>query len=474
MSAAVSSRRKFLGTIGLGAVSLAVPGFWMSDLVGRTARRSNEKLNFLFILMDDMGWSDLGCYGNKFHETPNIDRLSREGMRFTDAYAACPVCSPTRASILTGQYPARVGMTDFIPGWYRPWAKLTVPENRLELPAEAATFAEMLKEDGYATGYVGKWDVGKSPEFGPQKQGFDAVAEAVPRGRDKWVTSFTDATLEFIAANRDRPFMFYLSHHTVHIPLLAPPTLVDKYKSKPKPKSGVNNPVYAAMIEHLDNSIGQILGKLDEWELAGRTVVIFFSDNGGLRRRFDGRGEIVTTNAPLRSEKGTLYEGGIRVPLIVRCPGVVKSGAICSAPVSSVDFYPTLLELAGVKDDSQHVLDGRSLVPLLTGTGKFERDALFWHYPHYHHSTPAGAVRQGDWKLMEFYEDGRLELYNLRRDVGEAVNLAGRMPEKAAGLRRKLAAWRKSVGAKMPRPNPEHDPARANKWGGPIRRSGGQ
>jgi uncharacterized sulfatase len=247
--------------------------------------------------------------------------------------------------------------------------------------------------------------------------------------------------------------------------LEAPEELVNKYKNKPKPATGVNNPTYAAMVEHLDTNIGRILKMLDDLDLAERTIVIFFSDNGGLREAYGGytgKRQIVSTNAPLRDEKGTLYEGGVREPLIVRWPGVVKAGTTCSVPVTSVDFYPTFLEIVG--SNSKQALDGENILPLLKQTGMLERDAIYWHYPHYHHSRPAGAIREGDYKLIEFFEDGQLELYNLKRDIGEKENLAAKMPEKAAELQGKLAAWRKSVGAKMPIPNPNYDPARADEW----------
>lgn len=411
---------------------------------------------------------DLGCYGNQFHETPNIDRLSKQAMRFTDAYAAGPVCSPTRASILAGQYPARIGITDFIPGHQRPWAKLKVPQNRLWMPLETVTIAEVLKEHSYATGHIGKWHLdGKG--YGPEAQGFDKVIDEVSNLNDKQVTGFTDQAIKFIQENKDKPFFLYLSHHTVHIPLEAPQQLIEKYQNKPKPATGVNNPIYAAMIEHLDTSVGRIINKLDELNLTDRTMVVFFSDNGGQYKPYGGYGgdkSAITTNSPLRDEKGTLYEGGIREPLIVRWPGVVKPGTICSVPVCSVDFYPTFLEIAGAKANLDQVLDGQSILPLLTQKGKFKRDTTYWHYPHYHHSTPAGAIRQDKWKLIEFYEDGRLELYDLENDIGEKNNLAIEMPEKAAQLRQRLAAWRKSVGAKMPTSNPDFDPARAHEWGG--------
>jgi len=461
------NRRNFLKAVGLGAASLVVPSCVSRSKQQTMAPQKYKKPNFVFILIDDMGWTDVACYGSEFHETPNIDRLARQGMRFTDAYAACAVCSPTRASILAGQYPARIGITDFIPGHQRPWEKLSVPKNRLQLPLEAITISEALKEQGYATAHIGKWHLGGQTYF-PEHQGFDMPIQRGKNRNDKQVTSFTDSAIDFIRTNTDKPFFLYLSHHTVHIPLEAPQELIEKYKNKPKPAAGVNNPTYAAMVEHLDNSIGRIIKELDELALAERTIVIFFSDNGGLYQPFGGyRGnrEAVTTNEPLRDEKGTLYEGGIREPLIVRWPGVVKPGTTCSTPVSSVDFYPTFLEIVGTKADPRHVLDGESILPLLRRSGTLKRNAIYWHYPHYHHSRPAGAIRQEDWKLIEFYEDGRLELYNLKRDISEKNNLATKLPERADEMQQKLAAWRKSVGAKMPTPNPDYDPARAHEWG---------
>jgi len=461
------NRRCFLKALGLGAASLAVHSCTTNSEQITTNPKSYNKPNLVFILIDDMGWTDVGCYGSKFHETPNIDRLASQGMKFTNAYAACPVCSPTRASILAGQYTARIGITDFIPGHQRPWEKLSVPQNLLQLPLEAVTIAEVLKEQGYTTAHIGKWHLG-GQGYMPDDQGFDKVVDRARNQKDKQVTAYTEQAIEFIEENRQQPFFLYLSHHTVHIPLEAPQELIDKYTSKPKPATGVNNPVYAAMVEHLDTSIGRIIEKLDELNLNDRTILIFFSDNGGLYQAYGGyQGErqSVTTNAPLRDEKGTLYEGGIREPLIVRWPGVVKAGTTCIAPVTSVDFYPTFLDIAGAKGDPSHVLDGESILPLLRQTGKLKRDSIYWHYPHYHHSRPAGAIRQGHWKLIEFFEDGRLELYNLQKDIGEKKNLAGQMPEKASELQKKLAAWRKSVGAKMPTPNPNYDPDRANEWG---------
>ena len=455
------NRRGFLKAIGLGAAALAVP-----NCAAGPVAKLQKNPNVIFILIDDMGWPDVACYGSKFHETPNIDRLASEGMKFTDAYAACPVCSPTRASIMAGQYPARVGITDFIPGHWRPYEKLVVPENCLQLPLESFTIGEVFMEQGYSTCYIGKWHLG-GKGYGPDKQGFDKVVLGVKNRNDKQVSGFTDQAIKFIEEKQQEPFFLYLSHYTVHIKLEAPEELVEKYKNKPKPTTGVNNPTYAAMVEHLDTNIGRILKKLDELNLAEHTIVIFFSDNGGLRQAYGGytgKRQIVSTNAPLRDEKGTLYEGGIREPLIVRWPGVIKAGSTCTELVTSVDFYPTFLKILGARGDSSQVLDGENILPLLKSTGTLKRNAIYWHYPHYHHSRPAGAIREGDYKLIEFFEDGKLELYNLKGDIGEKNNLAKTMPEKVADLQKKLAKWRQSVGAKMPTPNPDYDPARANEW----------
>ncbi len=469
-------RRAFLGQMARGLGGAATAGILPSlPACGRLGQPGpklpKEKPNFLFILIDDLGWADLGCYGSTFHETPNIDRLAAQGMRFTDAYAACPVCSPTRASILTGKYPATVNLTDFIPGHPRPWAKLRVPKFNQQLPLEEATIPEALKRAGYVSACMGKWHLG-GKGFGPAQQGFDVVFPGV-NNHDKKVRSLTDAAIRFIEENRDKPFFLYLAHHSVHIPIEARPELVKKYEAKLEPGQKFPqqaNPRYAAMLEDLDHHTGRLIARLDQLGLGHKTVVVFYSDNGGLIRIFTGKGEITTSNAPLRSEKGTLYEGGIRVPLIVRWPGVVEPKTVCNVPVTSPDFYPTFLELARLGDLPGHRSDGESIVPLITQSDLLRRDAIFWHYPHYHHSTPAGAIRQGDMKLIEFFEDGRLELYDLKADIGETKNLAGAMPEKAKALRTRLARWRESVGAKMPNPNPDYDPKRAGEWGHRQRR----
>jgi uncharacterized sulfatase len=441
--------------------------------------------NIVFFLVDDMGWTDPHCYGNDFHETPNIDRLAAEGMRFTNAYAACPVCSPTRASIMTGKYPATLNLTDFIPGHWRPWEKLVVPKMNLQLPLNEVTFAEELKRAGYVSGAFGKWHLGGRANY-PAAQGFDEFIVTGGRhfapnfrftaepplektqrpGKNEYLGDFLTRRAErFLSDHRDAPFVLYLSHYAVHIPLEAQQRLIAKYEKKtPKPKDRVNNPIYAAMVEHVDRSLGRIVQKLDELNLADNTILIFFSDNGGLYKRFDGKGTVVMSNTPLREEKGTLYEGGIREPLIVRWPGVVEPGSLCDEPVTSVDFFPTMVEIAGLQSRAQHRVDGVSLLPLFRQTGRLNRRAIYWHYPHYHHTTPAGAVRAGDFKLIEYFDDGRVELYNLRDDIGETTNLAKNMPRKAQQLRNMLAAWRKSVGARMPTKNPDYDPQQAHLW----------
>jgi arylsulfatase A-like enzyme len=429
--------------------------------------------NFVFILIDDLGWTDLGCYGSTFYETPNIDKLARQGMRFTNAYAACPVCSPTRASIMTGRYPARLHLTDYIPGQKRPYEKLQVPKFRQELPLEELTLAEALKTAGYVSAAVGKWHLG-GKGFLPQDHGFDVNFAGDHRGQPpsyfspyqipgteasadgEYLTDrLTQESERFIEQNRDKPFFLYLAHYGVHTPLQAKKEVIAKYQAKVKPGQAQNNATYAAMIESVDDSVGRIMAKLDELRIAERTVVIFMSDNGGLERS--------TSNAPLRAGKGTAYEGGVREPMIVRWPGIVEPGSIRDVPVISVDFFPTILQIAGVKMDAQRVVDGLSLVPLLKQAAGINRDVLYWHYPHYHITAPFGSIRQGNYKLIEYYEDGRLELYDLKEDLGEKSDLAAKMPGKAAELREKLHDWLRSVKAQMPTPNPNYDPAKAAK-----------
>ncbi len=429
-----------------------------------------------------MGWRDLGVYGSTFYETPNIDRLARQSLRFTNAYAACPVCSPTRASILTGKYPARLGLTDWIPGrpaW--PSARLISPAFHQELPLDEVTIAQALKPAGYVSASIGKWHLG-GPPFYPDKHGFDLNVAGTARGspesyfgpfdlpnlqggtKDDYLTDrLTVEAEKFIETNRSRPFFLYLPEFAVHLPEQAKPALVERFRAKADPANPQHDPVYAAMISSLDDNVGRVLKKLDDEGLAGRTVVIFMSDNGGLV--YEGRSRSpVTSNAPLRAGKGHLYEGGIREPMMIRWPGVSRAGSVCDVPVSSIDFFPTMLEMAGVPVNSRWAVDGLSLAPLLGGGATLPRQAIYWHYPHYSNQggVPSGAVRAGDYKLIEFFEDGRLELYNLARDIGERDNLAPRDPRRAAELRGRLAEWRESVHAAMPALNPHYDPKTAD------------
>lgn len=463
------TRRDFLAAAGRTAAGF-VGAAIMGEAISTHAEAGARKPNFVFVLMDDMGWSDLGCYGNTFHETPNIDRLASQGMRFTQAYAACPVCSPTRASILTGKYPARVGITDWIPGYGSKGKPMTTPDFHQELPLSEVTIAEMLKRSGYRTGYVGKWHLGKVPYY-PTRQGFDVniggthqghppsyfdpygIPSLPDRKEGEYLTDrLTDEALKFIEESKDQPFLLYLAHYAVHTPLQAKKELIEKYEARVKPGMKEKAAVYAAMHDSVDESIGRLMKKLDELKLAENTVFIFFSDNGGLER--------VTSNAPLRAGKAMLYEGGIREPLIVRWPGKVKAGSVCDSVVMSTDFFPTMLDMAGSTTPRPKNLDGVSMLPLLTQTGSIRREAVYWHFPHYHPvgATPAGAIRKGDWKLIEYFEDGHVELYNIREDLSEKNDLAQKMPDKAAELRKQLAEWRESVSARMPTPNPEYVP----------------
>lgn len=444
------------------------------------AARPRQPLNFLFILVDDMGWRDLGCYGSTFYESPNIDRLASQSVRFTNAYAACPVCSPTRASILSGQYPARLHLTDWIPGrkqW--PTARLLTPQFVQELPLTEQIIPQALKPLGYASASIGKWHLG-GPKFYPDQHGFDLNVAGTFRGspqsyfgpfdlpnltggtKDDYITDrLSDAAENFIEANRKRPWFLYLPEFAVHLPEQAKPDVIERFRRKADPNNPQHDPVYAAMIASLDENVGRILKKLDDLDLARRTVVFLMSDNGGLVYE-GGRKQPVTSNAPLRAGKGHVYEGGIREPMMIRWPGVTRAGSTNDTPVSSVDFFPTILEIAGARRPRGPV-DGRSLVPLLRG-GTLRRDALYWHYPHYSNQggVPAGAVRMGDYKLIEFYEDGRLELYNLARDIRESENLAASDPRRAVSMRDALRKWRRSVRADMPVPNQNYDPAKAD------------
>ena len=475
-------RREFARIAGVGTAALAL-GHWPSE-----ARSQRRKPNIVLILIDDLGWRDVGFMGSKYYETPNIDRLAGQGIVFTSAYANAPNCAPTRACILSGQYTPRhgvytVGTSERGPARLR---KLIPIANTTTLASEIVTIAEALKSAGYVCASMGKWHLGNDPELGPLGQGFDLNIAGNIAGspssyfspyRNKNLTDgpkgeyltdrLTDEALKFIEANRERPFFLYLPHYAVHTPLQAKKALIEKYRKK-KGVNGQSNPTYAAMIESTDQGVGRVMDKLDALNLADDTVVIFFSDNGGVGgyRPLGIQGGEITSNAPLRGGKGMLYEGGIRVPMIVRWPRMVRPDSVCDVPVVGVDFYPTFLEMVGIENKPGQILDGENLMPLLKQTGTLKRDAIFWHLPAYlqgsggtWRTVPAGAIRQGDFKLIEFFEDKRLELYNLKDDIGEKHNLAEAMPRRVRELHQRLVQWRRTVNAPVPtKRNPDYNP----------------
>ena len=447
--------------------------------------------NFVFILIDDLGWADLSCMGSSFHETPHLDALAAEGLRFTNALAACPVCSPTRASILTGRHPVRVGITDWIPG-QKPAAdgrqRFLHVEDRDALALEEITFAEVLREAGYQTFFAGKWHLG-GPGALPTDQGFDVNLGGANYGQPPagyfapWKNPYlqerregeylterlTEESVSFIRnRNPQRPFLLFLSHYDVHTPIHPAAEFVERFQQKraelgpvPAPiaeRRGLSNvrqdnPQYASMVSAIDRSVGEVVSELRSQGLLQNTTIIFTSDNGGLcTLKRPGP----TSNLPLRSGKGWLYEGGIRVPLIVASPEISDRGRVCEEPVLSTDYFPTILQLAGLEARPELAADGQSFVAVFRGERLEQQRPLAWHYPHYHGSewTPGAALRLGDWKLIEFYEDGDAELYDLGRDPGERKNLAASQPEQLAKMRGMLAAWQKQLGAVMAAPNP--------------------
>ncbi len=441
--------------------------------------------NVIFFLIDDWGWTDAACFGSKLYETPNIDRLAAEGMKFTNGYAACTVCSPTRAAVMTGKYPARLHLTDWIAGHNRPYAKLKIPAWTMQLPLEETTMAEALKSRGYTTGLFGKWHLGNEPFF-PEKQGFDVNVGGchmgspgayfppyrIPTIQDEQPGEFlsdrlTREAVSFIEANRSRPFYIYFPHYAVHQPIAGKPDVIKKYERKLASGSYTQtNAIYAALVESVDDSVGAVMKKLAELKLDQNTVIILTGDNGGLSGTLNAQGwrQGPTRNDPLRLGKGSAYEGGVRVPLVVKWPGVTKPGSVNATPVISVDYFPTILEMVNAGPAAR--VDGESIVPLLKGGTKLKRDAIYWHYPHYHpgSATPYSAVREGDWKLIHFFEDDHVELYNLKDDLSEKTDLAKSNAAQADRLRAKLNAWRTEVGAQLPTQNPQYDPAKA--WDG--------
>lgn len=455
--------------------------------------------NVIFILADDLGWRDLGCYGSTFYETPNLDRLAEHGVRFTQAYAACPVCSPTRASLLTGKYPARVGVTNFIAhkaGVHPARGRLIDAPYIDHLPTNELNVARAFSQAGYATWHVGKWHLGEAL-YAPEKQGFDVNIGGCDWGSPKrgyfspWglptLTDgpegeflddrLTDEAIALIRGRGRRPFFLNLCYYLVHTPIQAKEELVQVYRRKAH-EMGLDqiealepgerfpsqhkrsqrimrrrvqsDPVYAAMVEILDTNVGRLLEALDEVGEAENTIVVFTSDNGGLSTSEGSP----TCNAPLSEGKGWMYDGGIRAPLIVRWPAGATPGTVSDALVTSPDFYPTLLELADLPLNPEQHVDGKSFRSALKGR-PYDRPPIFWHYPHYGNQggTPCSCVRAGDYKLIEFFEDGHLELYNLRSDIKEEHNLVQLEPERVAEMKRMLSGWRDAIDAKIPDPN---------------------
>ena len=463
----------------------------MADVFVATAQ---ERPNIVLIMADDLGGRDLPAYGNAFNEAPHIDKLATQGMRFLNAYAA-PVCSATRASIQAGQYPARVGIFDFIPGHWRPYEEVTVPHHKVQhLPGDIRTIGDAMQAAGYKTGYFGKWHLG-SGEHAPEARGYDKAhvyrgggfynpkfAPAFEGGKDQRLSdTLSDMGIEFMKAHREEPFFLFVSHYDVHVQLDADRELINRYLNKKRDPDYPGNAVYAAMIAHLDKSVGDLMHAVDELGLADNTIFIFYSDNGGVDNRYDnipllgGKSKdvypdghplqyVATSNAPLRAGKGTLYEGGVRVPLIVRWPGKITPSSTSEAIVSSVDFYPTFLELAGGKAPTSQMLDGFSMAPALTENRFDPEREVFTHYPVYHHEQPMSALRKGDWKMVENLVSGDVELYNLRYDVNEMTDLRFSYPEKAATMQAALKDWQTRTEAKNPVPNPAFDAERRYEW----------
>lgn len=439
--------------------------------------------NIVLLLADDLGWTGLRCFGSDFYETPALDQLAQQGMKFTNSYAACTVCSPTRASIMTGLYPARLHLTDFIAGQNRPFAKMQIPDWTKRLDRKYVTIAEALKANGYRTAHIGKWHLegrsGDSKGTNPTDQGFDASFPKPPGGKGyflkKGTTSksgsdystdwLTDRACEFIEETTEEPFFLYFAYNVPHTPIQGRKDLVEYFEKKVDQSKIHVNPTYAAMVASLDQSVGRIVQQLEASGLSDDTIVIFTSDNGGLTQRY-GKHDGFTENTPLRRGKGSAYEGGVRVPTIVKAPGLTQPGSTCDTPIMTIDYYPTVLDLAGInsngsKGNREHnaPMDGLSILPLLeNSSARLDRN-LYWHYPHYHAGGdgPYSAVRRGNLRLIEFHEDNHLELYNLDSDLGEATNLATQMPAEASSLHQELVRWRESIGAQMPSPNANYD-----------------
>ena len=461
-------------------------------LLGLLLNACNQKQvppNILLIVVDDLGYSDLHCYGNELVETPNIDRLAEEGIRFTSAYASCTVCSPTRASLMTGRNPVTVGITDWIPGHQdarggpEPHEMFVVPRFNQHLALDEITIAELLKEAGYVSASIGKWHLG-ARGFLPTDQGFDLNVAGYEKGsppsyyypytresrRDiisplelngdsLYLTDrLTNEAIQFMDKNKDQPFFLYLPFYNVHTPLEGRPDLLKKYEARLEAHQNdsiLRNPHFLAMTEAVDLNVGRIMEYLMEKKIDRNTMVIFTSDNGGLLLR-NGNFIRASWNYPLREGKGTLYEGGLRIPAIVRWPGTIEAGRISEEMIISTDIYPTVAEVAGI--DVDHEIEGKSLIPHLLRSELLDRESLYWHYPHYHLGMPGGVIREGDFKLIEYFETGETELYKLSEDLQESHNLAEEFPEIAGELQQKLKQWRIANGANMPVPNPQYKP----------------
>jgi arylsulfatase A-like enzyme len=468
---------------------LTLSGFVFISFAGALGQicAADERPNIVFFFIDDLGWTDLGCMGSKYYETPHIDALSRRSTVFTNAYANGPNCAPSRACLMSGQYTPRHGIYtvgDPARGNHA-FRKLEPVANETILADDFVTMAEALKSAGYTTATMGKWHLGKDPttqgfdvniagrEWGsPSGGGYHSPYRYPNLENDQPGEYLTDRlgqeACRFIEEHYQKPFFLYLTHYAVHTPIQGKVDLVAKYRSK-APGEHHKNPAYAAMIESVDDCIATVLAKLEDLQLSDKTIVIFFSDNGGHAG--------ATSNHPLRGAKGMLYEGGIREPMIVHWPGVTQPGTLCHEPVIGIDFYPTLLEMTRTTAPPGYQLDGLSLVPLLKDPhSKLSRTAIFWHFPCYlqgsggrdaerpFRTTPAGAIRMGDWKLIEYFEDGGFELFNLREDLGETQNLAEQHPEIREELHNELVNWRKRVDAPVPTtPNPKYDPAAKKK-----------
>lgn len=468
------SRRQFCGQLaGIAGLSI-VPDALRADTNLR------QSPNIVIFLIDDMGWGDLGCYGDTFHETPNIDQLARESVRFTNAYAGAPVCSPSRAAILTGKAPARLHLTQWIPGTFYPHKQLLEAPTPLHLAGNVPTIANLLKKAGYRTAAMGKWHLG-GEGYLPEDFGFDVNIAGDNHGhppsyfgpyhfhnltgftqQDYLTDVLTDKMDAFVQDAADKgPFFLYMAEYSVHMPLEAKQAMIEKYRRK---NGGKNepDPVYAAMIESTDIALGSLRKVLQRAGVGDNTIILLTSDNGGVG--FQGRNlHLIADNGGLRGGKGYLYEGGIREPLLVHWPGVTRPGTVCDVPVSGLDFMPTILQMADA-GPVPNPCDGTSLASLLRGAGAPSRDTLYWHYPHYSDQggTPGGAIREGDWKLIEFFEDNHLELYDLALDPREEYNLASSFADKAFDLSKKLKTWRTSLNAAMPKLNPNHNPALAD------------